>query len=173
MSDNNSSGGYDIPIKEFEIDWNGEKKTVKYKSDLPYRISQKIRNACIKQNPRGGMPLMDEEQYRLMIALNVITEAPFKLSIQDMESIPSKLLDSVLDRLILEFPLWDQLVKTMKSIYGDEANILTLQEMRLQKEEEMKKQKESTTSQQSLSTGTKQQLTDSPQDTSSEESGQP
>ena len=168
---NNNSGGYDIPIKEFEIDWNGEKKTVKYKSDLPYRISQKIRNACIKQNPRGGMPNMDEEQYRMMVALNVLVEAPFEINISAMEQIPSKLLDPVLDRVISDFPLWNELVKTTKSIYGHEANILTLEEMK-QEEEEMKKQKESTTSQQSLSTGIKPQLTDSPQDTSLEGSGQ-
>lgn len=169
---NNNSGGYDIPIKEFETDWNGEKKTVKYKSDLPYRTSQKIRNACITQSIQGGMPQINEGQYRMMVALNVLVEAPFEINISAMEQIPSKLLDPVIDRVISDFPLWDEVVKTMKAIYGDTSGILTLEEGMKQKENEMKKQKESTTSQQLPITGIKPQSTDNPQDTSLEGSGQ-
>lgn len=141
-----------MTVKSFEIDFKGEKKTVKYEDDISFgEIESVLKEAVDASNPTR--PSINISKYRSLIIVKVLREAPFDFKTpQDIRGISYKVMRQVLDGISDDYALANFLEDWMTTVAGSQE----LKNLGL----------ESMPSVPQNSDGTSKQSTDSQQDTS-------
>ena len=112
-------------IKSFEIDWEGKLETVEFETDLPFGEIESIVSSCIDMtdlnNVKAKIP-----QYRSMMFLKTLRKAPFTINDSTtMKTLPSSVVEQVLDNIMQDLPLGSFLAKWVKSITGGIEQTMT------------------------------------------------
>ena len=111
-------------LKTFEIDYEGEKKKVTYDADIPFGEVEEVLKLCVDisdvQKPKIKMT-----EYRIMILLRALKEAPFAINVAAIQKVPRKVMSKVISEVMTEYPLVVLLEDWMTSFLGS-ANMSEL-----------------------------------------------
>jgi len=109
-----------MTIKSFEIDYDDGKATIKYEDDLPFGELENIMTSCVNMSDLNDIKI-NIPQYRTMIFLRTLREAPFKIGDSNtMKTLKTSVVEQTLSGVMNDFPLAVLLEHWTQSITGNQ-----------------------------------------------------
>jgi hypothetical protein len=105
-------------IKSFEIDYQGQKETIEFETELSFGETESIINTSIDlsdiQKPKVRLG-----NFRMNILLKTLRKAPFGYkSDLAIKGVPNSVANAILDKIMVDYPLVNFLGDWMTSFMG-------------------------------------------------------
>lgn len=137
-----------MAIKSFEINYEGNKETVEYETELSFGDTEIIINQSLDLSDIQK-PKVKLGAFRKLILLKTLRKAPFPFKVEaSINGVSNKVINDILDHIIQDYPLVNFLGDWMTSFIGSP--------------EENEQQSESTPSVLSSSDGPSEKPTNTP-----------
>ena len=109
-----------MPIKSFEIDYNGRKETIEYETRIPYGDLDKVLRATVNaKNPIE--PTVDLHEYRIQILQQVLRKAPFDYkNIGELKKQDWTVIDEIQKHVMKEYGMTSFLEGLTQSLLGSD-----------------------------------------------------
>lgn len=105
-------------IKSFEIDYQGNKETVEYETELSFGDTEAIINQSLDLSDIQK-PKVKIGNFRKLILLKTLRKAPFPFKVEaSINGVPNKVINEVLDQIMQDYPLVNFLGDWMTSFMG-------------------------------------------------------
>ena len=110
-----------MAIKSFEIDYEGNKETVEYETELSFGDTEAIINQSLDLSDIQK-PKVKIGNFRKLILLKTLRKAPFPFKVEaSINGVPNKVINEVLDQIMQDYPLVNFLGDWMTSFMGSEV----------------------------------------------------
>lgn len=108
-------------VKEFEIDYNGEKAVIGYEDELTFGEIESILNKSVDLSDISK-PKMNIPQYRMDILLKVIRKAPFTVGdAVTIRNLKSGVANQIISGVMKDYPLGKFLTDWVATFAGSEG----------------------------------------------------
>ena len=105
-------------LQSFEIDFKGKKETVEFETELSFGDTELIINKSVDLTD-VNKPKINIANYRKLLLLKTIRTAPFTFkNEQQINAVPNKTMNIVLENISKEYPLVNFLGDWMTSFMG-------------------------------------------------------
>lgn len=139
-------------VKSFTIDYQGQKETIEYETELSFGETESIINTSIDLSDIQK-PKVKLGNFRMQILLKTLRKAPFGFKNElAIKGVPNSTANAILDKIMIDYPLVNFLGDWMTSFMGSQ--------------EEKEPQSEPTPSAQSSMDGPKEKQTNTGQHSS-------
>ena len=110
-----------MALKSFEIDFEGEKSTIEYESELTFGEIESILSKSVDLSDISK-PKMNIPQYRMDILLKVIRKAPFTVGdAVTIRNLKSGVAKQIISGVMKDYPLGRFLTDWVETFAGNEG----------------------------------------------------